>query len=466
MALRLFLHAPTFRRAFLLHLQQAHPPLRYHVSLMSLLNGPKAKLRALLMRQDPAAGGVPDISRWPTIGQPPDLSQQRPKQYILPQNNWSSGDRGPHTRAAPSAATGQCRQPAGPTERTAGHDFAAPAHGAPVRRHCLLERTAKADCPGRPAGPDARGTPVPLPPASLPLPAGLCRSPSDAQLQALLAQMNQTQQQQPSLGPSQYPVQPQPQAWQIPTGLPPSLQAQLAQAREQQSRPYPQTLNSLGYQHQLQNPADTFPSNSINFSSMQPQQNGLTSAQYQGLLRGQTGQQQDQLEQLLRPGNGLHPGLGAAGFPSAGSRLNPTSVESLQAYLNNTAQPGSAYQGQNPHPVPGGASTGLSAANQLRLNNLMAQKPIPNPQGRSSSLLGGHMDYVPSNPAVPPELHAFQSQQRPQERQPVAPTDLNYLHQLLSASGKDVSLGHAAQAAAGAVPAIHTGAPQAALSGA
>ncbi len=368
-----------------------------------------------------------------------------PKQYTLPQASWSVGTGVHIPNPQPSGSLQDqlnSLNPGLPPIRTA-QPASALSYDTNSYPGALQRQMAQASRPNNlPTGATAAtgqyGFPqLPGQPTSRfqPPPANA----SSAQLQALLAQLNQARQQAP---PYNNPaLQHQPLA-----GMPPTLHSQL---NRDPSRPYGQTLNSLAPSH-LQNSLSTL-QGGINRLGVPPtlQQNSSlpSAAHYQALLRSLPNNNTSQLDQLLRSGPPVNPNpaTGLAGLPTPGLPSLATE-DPLQAYLSGMSNPQRSYnQGSQhlPSALPGGPSAAANLQYQMRLNNsLSGQRTILPGSGRPLSTLGGgggSMDLSSLQPSRSPGPHTFQGQ-LPALDQSAVPgsTDFKHLQQLLAASGKDV----------------------------
>ena len=360
-----------------------------------------------------------------------------PKQYTLPQASWSVGT-GVHIPTP---------QPSGGLQEQLN---ALHPGLAPIRTQTQYDSAAYSSALQKQIAQAGRPNALPVGGSSLagqygfPQPAAQPTSrfqqppaaTNSAQLQALLAQLNQSRQQTP-----QY------HAAALPHQAPSSLQTQLAQAREA-SRPYGQNLSSLATPSHLQSPVSL--QGSMNRLGLPPtiqQNSSLTPAHYQALLRSLPNNNPSQLDQLLRSAPNLHanPAAGLMGLPSPG--LAPNGAEDpLQAYLSGLPNPQRNYSYGNqsvPSAQPGGPSAAASLQYQMRLNSSLAsQRPMLPGSGRPPSMLGGNaasMDFSslqPSRSPGPPALHG----QLPQLDRSTEPgsADFRHLQQLLAASGKDM----------------------------
>ena len=360
-----------------------------------------------------------------------------PKQYTLPQASWSVGTGVHIPNPQPSSGLQEQLKALNPglaNIRTQQQPYDSTAYSSALQKQ-IAQASSSTNLPsaasslagqyGFPQLP-AQATSRFQPPSA---------AANQAQLQALLAQLNQSRQQAPA-----YP------AAQLSQQIPPSLQTQLAQARES-SRPYNQTLNSLTTPSHLQNPLSTLQggANRLGLPPVLQQNSSLTPAHYQALLRSLPNNSTSQLDQLLRSGPSPNPNqaAGLSGLPS--SVLHPTAAEDpLQAYLSGMANPPRTYNYGNqtlPSALPGSHSAAASLQYQMRLNNSLAeQRPLPN-SGRHASLPGGggSMDFNSLQPSRSPRPQAYHSQLPQLDRgtEP-GPADFKHLQELLAAGGKDL----------------------------
>lgn len=362
-----------------------------------------------------------------------------PKQYTLPQASWSVGT-GVHIPTP---------QPNGGLQEQLN---ALHPGLAPIRTQAQYESTAYSSALQRQIAQAGRPSNLPVGAASLAGQYGfpqLAAQPTSrfqqppapansAQLQALLAQLNQSRQQVPPY-----------QAAALAQQMPSSLQTQLAQAREV-SRPYGQNLNSLATPSHLQNPASALQGgmNRLGLPPTLQQSSSMTPAHYQALLRSLPSSNTSQLDQLLRGGPPLAANSAAAGLPGLQTpALAPSAAEDpLQTYLSGLANPprGYSYGNQNPpSALPGGPSAAASLQYQMRLNNSLAgpRPMLPGP-GRPPSMLGvaaGSTGFSSLQPARSPGTASYQDQ-LPRLDRSVDPwaADFRNLQQLLAAGGRDM----------------------------
>lgn len=377
------------------------------------------------------------------------------KQYALPQTSWSVGT-GVHIPVQPQTDESSPKEQ--PLSPLPGASMARPY---PLPQSLLQQQhdtTAYSSALQKQIAQASRQANLPLtgqyPASHYPFSqaSGRYQQPiaggNDAQLQSLLSQFNQTRQ-RPGIGSSQFPAQALPQ--QAPSGLPATLQAQLAQAREQ-ARGYPQSVNpqsmsNMGIPSHLHASVSSLPNPGTRYPSSQQLHAGLadlTPSQYQALLRAYPGQQL-QLDQLLRSTNTLNPGV-QPNFSTIPNSFAPAPVDPLQAYLHGGAGAlrGPGYGTQTmPSAVPAGGQASATLQHQLRMGNWAGQKP-PIPVQPSNTMRTGP-DFSSASHALPPSRspgpYGLQGMHQGQDKgPPPSAADLLSLQQLLTASGKEISL--------------------------
>lgn len=260
------------------------------------------------------------------------------------------------------------------------------------------------------------------------LPSRLPQNPqtgSNAQIQALLAQLGHTRQ-PASLGQTPYQTQQLGASQQSLTGLPLSLQLQLAQAREP-PRGYSSALGNQLHGYTPGIPAAS-PA-SINTSlpglqQMQPQLAGLTPLQYQTLLRSLG---PGQLEQMMRPTANPNP-----------SPAPPNPLGQFQSYLGAGGQQPrtGTFTGQSA--IPAQAPNPSSLQYQMMLNSLNAQKPMV--LGRPTEPPGGISDFAAAGSRQFSHSPGAQAPMQPAGPRLGEPniSDYRRLQQLLAAGGKEL----------------------------
>lgn len=355
-----------------------------------------------------------------------------PKQFPLPQTNWSSG-------------TGVHIPVQAPTHSSPIQELLSSSQGYSLPHpYPSLENAVQQQLDTTAALPHAlnamQASRLARPPkAPSPQPGSLYQQPAasatDIQLQALLNQLRDQSWQQPVLRHKQYPV-PLP-SQQIPSALPASLKAQLAQGRGQPQYP---SGNNAGLHSQLQGTLSTLGGWPPRSAGVQQGLAGFSGSQYQGGLSHYSGQD-SQLDHLLGISSGL-PGFQAA-HEGMQNRLPPSAADPLQSYLQSGLL-NTAYSSQGLHSGMAARTQPLGLMQQMHGSSIQNQQPVL--PGSALDSAGGGLNLT--GMSIPlqtsfrsPAPYGLQGRQQGADMgSSHASAELLALQQLLAANGKEASL--------------------------